>query len=102
MESGPIGLKGQALIAFARECFERADAAVKRIGDTELAAMVPTPWNSVWPGSVAFHVMSDEFMHHRGQLYAYARACGVEPPFMWSYGENAPEFQPHAAATSGG
>jgi uncharacterized damage-inducible protein DinB len=87
-----------ALIAFARDCFERADAAVKRIGDAELAAMVPTPWNSVWPGWVAIHVMGDEFMHHRGQLYAYARVCGVEPPFLWSYGENAPEFQPHAAA----
>jgi uncharacterized damage-inducible protein DinB len=90
-----------ALIAFARECFARADAAVKRIGDAELAAMVPTPWKSAWPGWVAFHVMSDEFMHHRGQLYAYARASGVEPPFMWSYGENAPEFQPQAAAVAG-
>jgi uncharacterized damage-inducible protein DinB len=87
-----------ALVAFARECFERADAAVKRIGDAELTAMVPTPWKSAWPGWVAFHVLSDEFMHHRGQLYAYARACGVEPPFIWSYGENAPEFQPQAAA----
>jgi DinB superfamily len=90
-----------ALIAFARECFERADAAVKRIGDAELAAMVPTPWKSVWPGSVAFHVLSDEFMHHRGQLYCYARACGVEPPFMWGYADNDAEFRPAAAAASG-
>ena len=49
-------VNSQALVAFARECFERADAAVKRIGDAELAAMVPTPWKSVWPGWVAFHV----------------------------------------------
>ena len=45
--------------------------------------------------------MSDEFMHHRGQLYAMARACGVAPPFLWSYGENAPEFQPREAAAAG-
>jgi uncharacterized damage-inducible protein DinB len=90
-----------ALIAFARECFERADAAVKRIGDAELAAMVPTPWKSVWPGWVAFHVLSDEFMHHRGQLYCYARASGVEPPFMWGYADNEAEFRPAAAAASG-
>ena len=89
------------LVAFARECFDRADAAVKRIGDAELAAMVPTPWKSVWPGWVAFHVLSDEFMHHRGQLYAFARGCGVEPPFMWSYANNAPEFQPRATAAAG-
>jgi uncharacterized damage-inducible protein DinB len=90
-----------ALIAFARRCFEQADSAVKRIGDAELAAMVPTPWNSVWPGWVAFHVMSDEFMHHRGQLYAFARACGAEPPFMWGYADNEPEFRPAVAAASG-
>ena len=90
-----------ALVAFARECFERADAAVKRIGDAELAAMVPTPWKSVWPGWVAFHVLSDEFMHHRGQLYCYARAFGVEPPFMWGYADNEAEFRPTAPAASG-
>jgi uncharacterized damage-inducible protein DinB len=90
-----------ALLAFARECFARADAAVKRIGDAELAAMVPTPWKSVWPGWVAMHVLSDEFMHHRGQLYCYARASGVEPPFMWGYGDNEAEFRPAAVAASG-
>jgi uncharacterized damage-inducible protein DinB len=94
-------LGGKAkLLAFARECFARADAAVKRVGDSELAAMVPTPWNATWPGWVAVHVMSDEFMHHRGQLYAFARAFGVEPPFMWGYADNAPEFRP-AAVTAG-
>jgi uncharacterized damage-inducible protein DinB len=90
-----------AIIAFARQCFERADAAVKRIGDAELAAMVPTPWHSVWPGWVAFHVLSDEFMHHRGQLYCFARASGAEPPFMWGYADNEAEFRPAAAAASG-
>ncbi len=87
-----------ALMAFARECFERADAAVKRIGDAELAAMVPTPWKASWPGSVAFHIMNDEFVHHRGQLYAFARACGAEPPFMWGYADNAPEYRPGTVA----
>ncbi|HEX6615285.1 MAG TPA: DinB family protein [Gemmatimonadales bacterium] len=83
-----------ALVAFARECFERADAAVSRIGDAELAAMVPTPWGFDFPGSVAFHVLNDEFTHHRGQLHVYARLAGFAPPFIWSYADNAPEFQP--------
>ena len=89
------------LLAFARRCWEQGDAAVQRVGDAELGAMVGTPWGSSWLGAVAFHVMSDEFMHHRGQLYAMARACGVAPPFLWSYGENAPEFQPREAAAAG-
>ena len=87
-----------ALIAFARECFDRANAAVSRIGDAELAAMVPTPWGSSWPGAVAFHVMNDEFVHHRGQLTAFIRLCGGEPPFMWGYADNATEYKPHDVA----
>ncbi len=90
-----------ALIDFARQCFEQADAAVRRIGDAELAAMVPTPWKATWPGYVALLILQDEFLHHRGQLYVFARCCGVEPPFMWGYAENAPEFQPRAAAAAG-
>lgn len=92
------GLDKAGLLAYARRCFEQADAAVKRIGDAELAAMVPTPWKSTWPGYVAFFVLMDEFMHHRGQLYAFARCCGAEPPFMWGYADNAPEFRPAAVA----
>jgi uncharacterized damage-inducible protein DinB len=91
-----------ALLAYARECFEQADAAVRRIGDAELAAMVETPWNASWPGYVAFFILNDEFVHHRGQLYVFARACGAEPPFMWSYADNAPEYRAGGvAATSG-
>jgi len=85
-----------SLIAFARESFDRANAAVARIGDAELAAMVPTPWGSSWLGGVAFHIMNDEFVHHRGQLTAFIRVCGGEPPFMWGYADNAAEFRPRA------
>ena len=91
-----------ALIDFARECFDKANAAVARIGDPELAAMVPTPWGSSWPGAVAFHVMNDEFVHHRGQLYAFTRCCGAEPPFMWGYTDNAAEYRPRAVAEPAG
>jgi len=91
-----------ALIAFARQCFERANSAVGRIGDAELSAMVPTPWNMSWPGWVAFQVMNDEFVHHRGQLYAFARASGAEPPFMWGYADNEPEYRPLAEAAGAG
>ena len=87
-------LDKQGLLAFARQCFDEADIAVARIGDTELQAMVSTPWKNSWPGWVGFSIMNDEFVHHRGQLYVYARLFGVAPPFMWSFGENAAEFRP--------
>lgn len=85
-----------AIVAFAGRCFEQASDAVERIGDAELAAMVPTPWGKAWPGWVAFQVMSDEFLHHRGQLSAFARACGAEPPFIWDFEGNAEAYRPKA------
>jgi uncharacterized damage-inducible protein DinB len=84
------------MLSFARKCWDQANAAVAATGDAQLQAMVPTPWNMTFPGWVGFNIMSDEFLHHRGQLYAFARACGVEPPFIWGFAENAPEFRPSA------
>lgn len=91
------GLKTrQDVVAFALKCWREADAAVARIGDAQLAAIVTTPWNWDFPGWVGFNIMNDEFLHHRGQLYVYARLCGVAPPFIWGFAENASEFRPSA------
>jgi len=90
-----IGSK-EELLEFARACWRAADAAIATVGDEELSRAVKTPWNMEFPGKVAILTLNDEFIHHRGQLYAYARACGVEPPFLWSYGDNPPGFGPSA------
>jgi uncharacterized damage-inducible protein DinB len=82
-----------ALLGHVRSCWARADAAVETITDAQLAASVPTPWGMSFPGAFAFHVVNDELLHHRGQLYAYARACGVAPPSLWSFAENEPAFR---------
>lgn len=82
--------------AFARACWDRADAAISEAGDAELAADVGNPWGMPLNGTFAMVILNDEFLHHRGQLYAYVRACGEEPPFMWSFGDNAEGFQPTA------
>jgi len=84
------------VIAFARKCWDLANVAVAATGNAELNAMVPTPWEMTFPGWVGFNILNDEFLHHRGQLYAYARLCGAEPPFIWDFGKNAPEFRPSA------
>ena len=84
------------VIAFAERCWQQASAAVATIGDAELAAMVPTPWGMSLPGWVAINLLNDEFLHHRGQLYAYARLCGAKPPFLWGFADNAPDFRPPA------
>lgn len=84
------------MLTFARECWNVANAAVARTGDAQLQAIVSTPWGMSFPGWVGFNIQGDEFLHHRGQLYAYARVFGVQPPFIWGFGDNAPEFRPTA------
>ena len=92
------GIRTKAdLLAFARASFEAANKAAASIGDSHLTAQVKTPWGSNPPGSVMVDAVSDEFFHHRGQLYAYARALGATPPDMWDFQNNAAEFQPAAA-----
>lgn len=76
---------------------DQADAAVAAIGDGELNVTVATPWKMSFPGWVGFAMMNDELLHHRGQLHVYARLCGVAPPFIWSFGDNAAEFRPQQA-----
>jgi uncharacterized damage-inducible protein DinB len=80
--------------AYARRCWEDADSAMQEVGDEELRATVKTPWNMSFPGTAVVNMLSDEFLHHRGQLYVYARAAGGEPPFLWSFDKNEPAFAP--------
>jgi uncharacterized damage-inducible protein DinB len=87
----------QDMVAYARECFQQADEAVKQITDQQLSSMVATHWGPSFPGSMMMTVLYDEHLHHRGQLYAYLRALGIEPPFIWGFEENEPAFQPKKA-----
>lgn len=84
-----------AVLAFARDCWKEADAAAGSIGEEELGRTVGNPWGMTLPAPVAVHILNDEFVHHRGQLYAYVRACGEEPPFIWGFEENEEAFAPH-------
>jgi uncharacterized damage-inducible protein DinB len=86
----------KALLAFANTCWADAAAAVTKVGNSQLTAMVPTPWNMTFPGWVGFNIMHDEFLHHRGQISVYCRLAGVEPPFIWDYAKNAPAYRPAA------
>ena len=88
------GMTKEQVLEYARACWEEADAAVAGIGDAELSAIVPTPWDTSFPGWVGFFILNDELLHHRGQLYAYCRACGVAPPSMWGFADNEPGFRP--------
>lgn len=88
------------LIQFATAQWQAADRAVGQITDAHLTAMVPTPWEFTAPGAMIAGFIHDEYLHHRGQLYVYLRALGVEPPMLWDFEHNAPEYQPRQGANA--
>jgi uncharacterized damage-inducible protein DinB len=88
------------LVKFARDCWGSADRSMATVTDAHLSGTVKTPWppHNAIPGSMVMGIISDEFLHHRGQLYAYVRALGGTPPNVWDFANNTPEFQPKANA----
>ena len=86
-----------SLVQFAKDQWKAADKAISQMTDTHLTNTVSTPWNFEAPGSVMLEIIQDEYLHHRGQLYAYVRALGNDVPMMWDFENNAPEYQPKQA-----
>lgn len=83
-------------VTYAVESFRIADQAVAKMTDNHVATSIPTFFGKDFTGMALMQVTYDEHLHHRGQLYAYLRAVGVSPPFIWSFDDNAPEYQPRA------
>lgn len=86
------------LLEFARDSWDAATQSMNTITDAHLQAEVKTPWGMNFPGWMALGITNDEFLHHRGQLYAFSRALGAEPPMMWDFAKNEPAYQPKTAA----
>lgn len=82
------------LIRTMASAWNDANASVLSLTEAQAVGTVQTPWGFSPPGWVCIQIIFDEHLHHRGQLYAFLRAMGVEPPFMWDFEKNAPEFQP--------
>ena len=81
------------LVAYAQACWQAGDAAFKKMTDAQLASTVKAPWGEM-KGFEMVTTVPDEYLHHRGQLYAYLRQLGVTPPTNWDFENSAPELQP--------
>lgn len=84
---------------FALDSWKSADKAIQSLPDEKVMGMVKTPWGHTFPGFVLVQIIYDEHLHHRGQLFAFLRQMGVEPPFLWDFENNAPEFRPAVPAS---
>ena len=81
------------LVAYAQDAWKHADNAFAKLTDAQIAAVVKAPWGEM-PGFVMINTIPDEFLHHRGQLFAYLRQLGVKPPENWDFEHSAPGLQP--------
>lgn len=81
------------LVNYANECWKAADAAFAKITDAQITSTVTAPWGDMKGGEM-IGTAQDEYLHHRGQLYAFLRQLGVEPPMNWDFEGIAPEYQP--------
>jgi uncharacterized damage-inducible protein DinB len=91
------GLRSKAdLLAWCGRCWETGNQVVPTLTDAQIQGMVKTPWGQDFPGFVMMDILYNEYWHHRGQLYVYLRALGVEPPMLYDYENNAPAFRQKA------
>jgi uncharacterized damage-inducible protein DinB len=81
------------LVAYARGCWQAAQTAYAKLTDAQISAMVKAPWGEM-PGAAMLTTITEEYLHHRGQLYAYLRQLGVEPPANFDFEHSAPELRP--------
>jgi uncharacterized damage-inducible protein DinB len=86
------------LLAFVNDAWAAGDKAAQAVSEAQLAGIVNTPWGDPFPGFAMFGIVTDEYLHHRGQLYAFVRALGMEPVMVWDLEHNAPEFRPRQHA----
>ena len=82
------------VMKFVEKSWNAGNAAIAAITDQHLSATVSTPWNMSLPGWMMMGITNDEYLHHRGQLYCFARLLGKEPPMIWDFEHNAEAFRP--------
>jgi len=100
LEKSAVGMKHEEFVKWVAESWTVANKAVRSLSEAQATAMVKNPWTTDFPAAVCIQILFDEHLHHRGQLYTYLRAFGVEPPFMWDFENNAKEFQPRQHQTA--
>jgi len=69
---------------YAEACHQAAEKIFGEMSEEELGRPVDSPMGT-YPAWQYFTFTYDEHWHHRGQLYAYLRLLGKEPPMLYDY-----------------
>jgi uncharacterized damage-inducible protein DinB len=71
-------------VAYANAQHEAAENIYRALSDEQVARPIESPFGT-YPAWQYFLFAYDEHWHHRGQLYAYLRLLGKEPPMLYDY-----------------
>jgi len=71
-------------IAFANAQHQAAESIYKALSEEQVSQRIESPFGT-FPAWQFFLFAYDEHWHHRGQLYAYLRLLGKEPPMLYDY-----------------
>src|SRR5262245_1088083 len=71
-------------VKFANAQHEAAESTYKALSEEQIAQPIESPFGT-YPAWQFFLFAYDEHWHHRGQLYAYLRLLGKEPPMLYDY-----------------
>jgi uncharacterized damage-inducible protein DinB len=72
------------VLTFAGGCHDAAERIFQDLSEPDVGRQVESPFGS-YPAWQYFIFAYDEHWHHRGQLYAYLRLLGKEPPMLYDY-----------------
>jgi len=70
--------------AYADACHQAAMEILRGLSEEDINRPVESPFGT-YPAWRFFDFAYDEHWHHRGQLYAYIRLLGKEPPQLYDF-----------------
>ena len=71
-------------VEYARMCHDAAERIFRAMSEDDVVRPVNSPFGS-YPAWQYLVFAYDEHWHHRGQLLAYLRLLGKEPPMLYDY-----------------
>jgi uncharacterized damage-inducible protein DinB len=69
---------------YADACHQAAEKIFRAMSEDDVVRPVESPMGT-YPAWQYFTFAYDEHWHHRGQIYAYLRLLGKEPPVLYDY-----------------
>jgi uncharacterized damage-inducible protein DinB len=70
----------QDIIALIKSAHSQSLTTIKELSDEQLKKMIKTPWGAEMSSLALLWGMRDHLIHHRAQLFVYARLKGIKPP----------------------